>query len=58
MTEADLIAEAKRRLQRTAPSLTEEQVTAWLAYVERHGGQLVLTFDGNCYADYGSCLTR
>ena len=47
----DLVAEAKRRLMGT-PALTEEQITTWLAQVEECGGQLVLTFDGNCFAEY------
>jgi len=52
----DLTAEAKRRLQRATPSITEAQISTWLAYVEAHGGQLVLTFDGAVYAEYGNAI--
>jgi hypothetical protein len=44
----ELIAEARRR----APSLTDEQFSSWLAYVEANSGQLVLTFDGSLFAEY------
>ena len=48
----DLIAEARRRLQKSAPCLADEQIENWLAFIEAHGGQLTLTFDGFCFAEY------
>ena len=48
----ELIAEARRRLQKSAPCLTEDQIATWLAFVGAHGGHLVLTFDGSVFAEY------
>lgn len=46
MTDLELHAEAKRRVQRTTPSLTDEQWNAWLADALKHGATIVLTLDG------------
>jgi hypothetical protein len=43
---ASLIAEAKRRVQKTTPTLSNEQWEAWLAFVAAHDGQIVLQLDG------------
>ena len=40
-----LHAEAKRRVQRTTPSLTDEQWASWLAEVAARGGRVTLTLD-------------
>ena len=41
-----LIAEAKRRVQQSAPNVTDEQWRTWLAQVEARGGRIVLQLDG------------
>lgn len=51
-TDSALVAEAKRRIQKASPIITDAQITLWLAYVAAHGGRLVLTFDGSVYAEY------
>ena len=48
----DLVAEVKRRIQKLAPTMSEAQITAWLANVEQHDGRLVLAFDGGVFAEY------
>lgn len=49
--DAALHAEAKRRAQRSMPSLTDEQFSAWLALALSRGATIVLTPDG-AYAAY------
>lgn len=51
MTDTELHAEAKRRVQRSMPSLTDEQWSAWLASSLRAGATIALTLDG-CVACY------
>jgi hypothetical protein len=46
-----LVAEAKARVQRANPSLTDAQWSAWIASVTARGGRLELTIDG-CVALY------
>ena len=46
-----LHAEAKRRVQRSTPSLSDEQWNAWLTQALRAGARIVLTLDG-CLAAY------
>lgn len=46
MTELELHAEAKRRVQRSMPSLTDEQWNAWLTDALKRGARIVLTLDG------------
>jgi len=46
MTDHEIHAEAKRRVQRSTPSLTDEQFETWLALALSRGASIVLTLDG------------
>ena len=53
VTDLELHAEAKRRVQRSTPSLTDEQWNAWLTDALRNGASIVLQLDGcrSCIPD-------
>ena len=51
MTDAEIHAEAKRRVQRWTPSITDEQWNTWLADALSRGATIVLQLDG-CRATY------
>ncbi len=51
MTDLELHAEAKRRVQRSMPSLSDAQWERWLASSLRAGAAIALTLDG-CVACY------
>jgi hypothetical protein len=51
MTEAEIIAEGKRRTLKANPWFTEQQWNTWLAYAIGNGARIALTPDG-ARADY------
>jgi hypothetical protein len=46
VTDHDIHAEAKRRVQRSTPSLTDAQWEQWLSDSLRNGATIALTLDG------------
>jgi hypothetical protein len=51
VTDAEIHAEAKRRVQRWTPSITDDQWNRWLADALGRGATIVLQLDG-CRAAY------
>lgn len=51
MTEADILAEGRKRLRASVPWLTDAQFDAWVASARKAGAEFALTPDG-CVARY------
>ncbi|MEI9950608.1 MAG: hypothetical protein WDO74_16930 [Pseudomonadota bacterium] len=46
MTDLDILTEGRKRLRTSAPSLTDEQFTAWCATARSRGATFALTLEG------------
>lgn len=46
MTDTDLLAEGRKRLRASAPSLTDEQFSTWCATARSRGATFALTLEG------------